>query len=161
MTIGSILAAVALILCSLSSNALVFAGALTIIEIAANLLQYGAAFALLVQLAPNVAQRSITYLTLIACFASTIFWPITTTLQHWLNWQQTNLLFACLQSFLCLPVPYVQTSTVSLSDRLRLLTALDDDGPLALNIVANSSVIQTNQWRQSPRSISQVRSYSI
>ena len=45
MTIGSILTAVSLILCSLSPNALVFAGALTIIEIAANLVQYGAAFA--------------------------------------------------------------------------------------------------------------------
>ncbi len=85
MTVGSILAAVSLMLCSLSPNALMFAGALTIIEIAANLVQYGAAFALLVQLAPNVAQRSITYLTLITGFASTIFWPITTTLQHWLT----------------------------------------------------------------------------
>jgi len=80
MTIGSILAAISLILCSFSPNALTFAGALTIIEIAANLVQYGAAFALLVQLAPNVAQRSILYLTRIAGFASTIFWPITITL---------------------------------------------------------------------------------
>lgn len=47
MTIGSILATVALILCSFSSSVLVFTGTLTIIEIAANLVQYGAAFALL------------------------------------------------------------------------------------------------------------------
>lgn len=109
MTIGSILAAVALILCSLSSNALVFAGTLTIIEIAANLVQYGAAFALLVQLAPNVAQRSITYLTLIAGFASTIFWPITTTLQHWLT--ATDLFAVRLPPFFSLRAgtPYART----------------------------------------------------
>ncbi|WP_244430481.1 arsenite efflux MFS transporter ArsK [Brucella rhizosphaerae] len=119
MTIGSILAAVSLILCSFSPNALVFAGALTIIEIAANLVQYGAAFALLVQLAPNVAQRSITYLTLIAGFASTIFWPITTTLQHWLTWQQTYLLFACLHLFLCVPVHLMLARSIAKSGRKR------------------------------------------
>ena len=119
MTIGSILAAVSLILCSLSPNALAFAGALTIIEIAANLVQYGAAFALLVQLAPNVAQRSITYLTLIAGFASTIFWPVTTTLQHWLTWQQTYLLFAFLHLFLCVPVHLMLAGSIAKNGRKR------------------------------------------
>jgi len=134
MTIGSILAAVSLILCSLSPNALMFAGALTIIEIAANLVQYGAAFALLVQLAPNVAQRSITYLTLIAGFASTIFWPITTTLQHWLTWQQTYLLFACLHLFLCVPVHLLLVRSIAKSGRKRstngtVTTAFSGDLP--------------------------------
>lgn len=119
MTIGSILAAVFLLLCSLSPNALVFAGGLAIIEIAANLVQYGAAFALLVQLAPNVAQPSITYLTLIAGFASTIFWPITTTLQHWLTWQQTYLLFACLHLFLCAPVHLMLARSIAKIGRKR------------------------------------------
>jgi len=119
MTIGSILAAVSLILCSYSPNALAFAGTLTIIEIAANLVQYGAAFALLVQLAPNVAQRSITCLTLIAGFASTIFWPITTTLQHWLTWQQTCLLFACLHLFLCVPVHLMLARSIATRGRKR------------------------------------------
>jgi len=119
MTIGLILVAFSLILCSFSPNALAFAGALTIIEIAANLVQYGAAFALLVQLAPNDAQRSITYLTLIAGFASTIFWPITTTLQHWLTWQQTYLLFACLHLFLCVPVHLMLARSIAKSGRKR------------------------------------------
>jgi hypothetical protein len=38
--------------------------ALICVEVAANLVQYGAAFALLVQIRPQAAQRSITYLTL-------------------------------------------------------------------------------------------------
>jgi len=134
MTIGSILAAISLILCSFSPNALAFAGALTTIEIAANLVQYGAAFALLVQLAPNVAQRSITYLTLIAGFASTIFWPITTTLQHWLTWQQTYLLFACLHLFLCVPVHLLLARSIAKSGRKRstigtVTTAFSGDLP--------------------------------
>lgn len=107
MTVGSALAATALAACSISPNSIAFAAALTVLEGAANLVQYGAAFALLVQLAPSVAQRSITYLTLIAGFASTIFWPITTSLQQWLTWQQVYLLFACLHLALCMPIHFM------------------------------------------------------
>jgi len=53
MTIGSILPAISLILCSFSPNDLAFAGALTIIEIAANLVQYGIAFALSIYIGAN------------------------------------------------------------------------------------------------------------
>lgn len=106
MTVGSIIAATALVASAFSPNAVTFAATLTLIEVAANLVQYGAAFVLLVQLAPTVAQRSITYLTLIAGFASTIFWPITTSLQQWLTWQQIYLLFACLHFVLCMPVHF-------------------------------------------------------
>jgi MFS family permease len=119
MTVGSVLAATALVACSISPNAVTFAATLTVIEVAANLVQYGAAFALLVQLAPSVAQRSITYLTLIAGFASTIFWPITTSLQQWLTWQQIYLLFACLHLVLCMPIHFMlaRAITVNVSRR--------------------------------------------
>lgn len=119
MTAGSLLAATALILCSLSPNALAFAGALTVVEIAANLVQYGAAFALLVQLSPKVAQRSITYLTLIAGFASTIFWPITASLQQWLTWQQIYLLFAILHLVICAPIHFMLAQTLANNARKR------------------------------------------
>jgi MFS family permease len=74
------------------------------IEVASNLVQYGAAFALLVQIRPRVAQRSIIYLTLIAGFASTIFWPVTTTLHAHLSWQSVYLIFAVLHLAICLPL---------------------------------------------------------
>jgi len=119
MTVGSVLAATALVACSISPNAVAFAATLTVIEVAANLVQYGAAFALLVQLAPNVAQRSITYLTLIAGFASTIFWPITTSLQQWLTWQQVYLLFACLHLVLCMPVHFMLARAIAVNVRRR------------------------------------------
>jgi hypothetical protein len=66
--------------------------------------QYGAAFALLVQIRPRTAQRSITYLTLLAGFASTIFWPITSALNAHMSWQNVYLIYAALNLFLCLPI---------------------------------------------------------
>ncbi|MGK6314498.1 arsenite efflux MFS transporter ArsK [Neorhizobium sp. DT-125] len=104
MTIGSAAAAIALLACAMAPGKASFVIALIAIEVAANLVQYGAAFALLVQLRPQVAQRSITYLTLIAGFASTIFWPITAALHAQLSWQDVYLVFAALNLLVCLPL---------------------------------------------------------
>ncbi len=104
MTIGSATAAAALIACAMAPGKATFVVALIAIEVAANLVQYGAAFALLVQLRPQVAQHSITYLTLIAGFASTIFWPITAALHAYLSWQEVYLVFAALNLLVCLPL---------------------------------------------------------
>lgn len=104
MTAGSAIAAAALIVCAYAPGKSGFVAALIVVEIAANLVQYGAAFALLVQASPRTAQRSITYLTLIAGFASTIFWPITTALHAHLSWQNVYLVFAALNLLVCLPL---------------------------------------------------------
>ncbi len=119
MTVGSAFAALALILCATSPNSLAFIVTLTIVEIAANLVQYGAAFALLVQINPLVAQRSIVYLTLIAGFASTIFWPLTSLLLQWLTWQQIYLVFAGLHLAICLPLHYSLTHTSKITHNQR------------------------------------------
>ncbi|PKA38800.1 arsenite efflux MFS transporter ArsK [Rhizobium sullae] len=104
MTVGSAIAAAALTACALVPGRISFVVALIGIEIASNLVQYGAAFALLVQIRPQAAQRSITYLTLIGGFASTIFWPITTMLHAEMSWQQVYLVFAGLNLLICLPI---------------------------------------------------------
>lgn len=104
MTIGSACVAAALVGCSLAPNKLVFIGTLIVVEVAASLVQYGAAFALLVQLRPAGAQRSITYLTLIGGFASTVFWPITAFLQAQMSWRSIYLIFAALNLLVCLPL---------------------------------------------------------
>jgi MFS family permease len=103
MTAGSGIAGIALILCALAPSAIPFAAALIATEMAANLVQYGAAFALLVQIRPAVAARSITYLTLIAGFASTLFWPITTYLHRHLSWQDVYLVYAAANLMICVP----------------------------------------------------------
>lgn len=104
MTIGSLMAAVALAACAFAPNKAAYVAALVAIEASANLVQYGAAFALLVQIRPQVASRSITYLTLIGGFASTIFWPMTTALHAHLTWQNVYLAFAVLNLSICLPI---------------------------------------------------------
>ncbi len=104
MTIGSGVAAAALVACACAPGKASYVAALVLVEVAANLVQYGAAFALLVQIRPQVASRSITYLTLIAGFASTMFWPITTTLHAQMAWQNVYLVFAALNLLVCLPI---------------------------------------------------------
>ena len=104
MTAGSAIAALALVACAFAPGKIPFVAALIAIETASNLVQYGAAFALLVQIRPKVAPRSITYLTLIAGFASTIFWPITTALNAHVCWQNVYLVFAALNVAVCLPI---------------------------------------------------------
>ncbi|RWC89125.1 MAG: MFS transporter [Mesorhizobium sp.] len=104
MTAGSVLAAAALAGCASAPTAVAFVAALIVLEVASNLVQYGAAFALLVQIRPHAAQRSITYLTLIAGFASTVFWPITSALHAHMPWQSVYLVFAGLNLLVCLPL---------------------------------------------------------
>lgn len=103
MTAGSGIAGTALILCALAPDAASFATALVMTEMAANLVQYGSAFALLVQIRPAAAARSITYLTLIAGFASTIFWPLTAALHRHLSWQEVYLVYAAANICICMP----------------------------------------------------------
>ncbi|MBA8904479.1 MULTISPECIES: arsenite efflux MFS transporter ArsK [Aminobacter] len=104
MTAGSAVAAAALVACAAAPEAISFVIALVAIQVASNLVQYGAAFALLVQISPRDAQRNITYLTLIAGFASTAFWPITTALHAQMSWQAVYLVFAVLNLVVCLPL---------------------------------------------------------
>ncbi|MBB3644067.1 hypothetical protein FHX14_000226 [Rhizobium sp. BK619] len=104
MTIGSAVAATALLACAYAPGRTSYVAALIAIEVAANLVQYGAAFAFLVQLRPEVAARSIAHLTLIAGFASTMFWPITAALQALMSWQNVYVIFAALNLFICLPI---------------------------------------------------------
>lgn len=113
MTFGSLAAAMALIGCALAPDRTTFTATLIAVEVSANLVQYGAAFALLVQIGPATAQRSITYLTLIAGFASTIFWPITSALHAHLSWQSVYLVFAGLNLLVCLPIHAWLTHTAT------------------------------------------------
>lgn len=104
MMAGSGLSALALAAAALAPNGIAFLAALTAIELAANFVQYGAAFALLVRIEPRAGQLSITYLTLIAGFASTLFWPITTYLHDHFDWRDVYLIFAAMNVLICMPL---------------------------------------------------------
>lgn len=102
MTAGSVVAAGSLVIAGVAPNAVTFSIALIIGELASAFVLYSTAFAAIVQAGGD--QRTITYLTLIAGFASTVFWPLTDALQHALGWQNTYFVFAAMNFVLCLPV---------------------------------------------------------
>ncbi|MBN9335465.1 arsenite efflux MFS transporter ArsK [Devosia sp.] len=104
LSIGSVAAAVSLIVCGLAVNASVFLAGLILVELASAFVLYSTAFALLAQATGPQAQRSITYLTLIAGFASTIFWPLTTWMLQGLDWHQVYFVFAGMHLLVCLPL---------------------------------------------------------
>lgn len=107
MTLGSVLAALTLAACAVSSSAIAFCASIVALEIAASLVLYQAAFAALVEITPRSAARSITYLTLVAGFASTIFWPFTTWLHALYDWRSIYLFFAALNLGISVPLHYL------------------------------------------------------
>lgn len=104
MTAGSLAAAVTLAACALAPGRITFVAALVGMELASCFVLYATAFVAIVQIGPVHGQRSITHLTLIAGFASTLFWPLTAALHAHLTWREVYLVFAALNLFLCLPV---------------------------------------------------------
>lgn len=104
MALGSIGAAAALAVCGLAGNAIVFLVGMILVELASAFVLYATAFAFLAQTTGARAPRSITYLTLIAGFASTIFWPLTSFLLGSQHWHQIYMVFAVLNLVICLPL---------------------------------------------------------
>lgn len=106
MTIGSAAAALALGCLSLVPNLWTLAAAIILLEFAAAMVLYEAAFAGLAQLYGQNARRQITSITLIAGFASTIFWPLTQYLVEQVGWRETCVYFALINLLICLPLNY-------------------------------------------------------
>lgn len=101
---GSVAATAALILCAMAPGRIMFVLGLASIEIASAFVLYATAFAALSQAQGTGAQRSITHLTLIAGFASTIFWPLTAWLHQHVSWREIYLVYAAVNAGLALPI---------------------------------------------------------
>jgi MFS family permease len=107
MVLGSIVVAAMLAATAFAPAGVSFALALIILEAASTLVLYAAAFAALVEIGGHKAQRSITHLTLIAGFASTLFWPLTDLLSVTLSsWREVYLAFAGLNLGVCVPLHF-------------------------------------------------------
>jgi MFS family permease len=104
MVPGSAAAAAALLLCALAPGRLGFVLGVLAMELASCFVLYATAFVALVQMGGHGAQRSITHLTLIAGFASTVFWPFTALLKDYLGWREILMVFAALNLLVCLPL---------------------------------------------------------
>ncbi|WP_035829747.1 arsenite efflux MFS transporter ArsK [Kaistia adipata] len=104
MTVGSLVAGLALGASALAVNSVMLVLGLIAIQIASALVQYTSSFTLLVQINPVRAQRTITQLTLIAGFSSTLFWPFTTALGERMDWHHVYMVYAALHLVICLPI---------------------------------------------------------
>ncbi|WEZ83399.1 arsenite efflux MFS transporter ArsK [Rhizobium sp. 32-5/1] len=104
MVTGSLAAALSLVAAAISPNVLTLGISLVAMEVASIFVLYGTAFAAIVQVGGAKAQKSITHLTLIAGFASTLFWPLTASLHAHLSWRAIYLIFALLNILVCLPI---------------------------------------------------------
>ena len=101
---GSVACAVALAAAGLAPSALLFGLAIVVTQAASRCVTYQMAFTAIVQAGGPSASRGIVYLTLIAGFASTIFWPLTTWLQGQLDWRWILMLFAAMNLTICMPL---------------------------------------------------------
>lgn len=104
MTLGSIGAAATLLLAALAPGPWFFAGALGLMQAVSAAVLYPMAFTAIVQAGGRSAQTSIVHLTLIAGFASSLFWPLTTWLHGSMSWRDVLLIYAALHVMVCLPV---------------------------------------------------------
>ncbi|MGL4729517.1 MAG: MFS transporter, partial [Bosea sp. (in: a-proteobacteria)] len=107
MRYGSVLGGIALIACAISPNFWFFAAATILAEIATCMVFYEAAFAALTQIHRHEARRSITAVTLIAGFASTIFWPLTQWLVTAFGWRWGLCVFALMNIAICAPIHHL------------------------------------------------------
>lgn len=97
MSLGSVGTGAALILLAHAPNLWVFGIGVVVLELAACFVLYEAAFAALTQIYKYEARQRITAITLVAGFASTIFWPLTVWLEAQFGWRGTFIIFGLAQ----------------------------------------------------------------
>jgi MFS family permease len=104
MTVGSLLVAIGLALLSQVDSKLMFILALVFLEMAGIFVLYESAFVAVTQHVGQQSRYPITQITLIAGFASTIFWPLISWMISEFDWRSSYLLLAMLHILICLPI---------------------------------------------------------
>ena len=104
MAFGSLASVTALACWTLIPGRTAFAIFMIVVETVSVLVLYEAAFVVAARLVPDRARRTITGITLIAGFASTIFWPLTAWLDGFLSWREIYLAYAGINLALCFPL---------------------------------------------------------
>ncbi len=128
MAAGSALVTALLAGLSAAPNLGSFAALIVAVEVVSVVVLYDAAFAALAHQGKPQARRAITHLTLIAGFASTLFWPLTGWLAEATGWRNSYLIFAALHLIVALPLhlwivrrpPVSDAATVSSSETFDL-----------------------------------------
>ncbi|WP_454629875.1 MFS transporter [Bradyrhizobium cenepequi] len=106
LAISNLVFASGLLLLSLAGGLIALIAAWIVLGIAMGMGLYEAAFATLTRIYGTAARRSITGITLIAGFASTVGWPISTWLDFELGWRATCQIWALIHIGLALPLNF-------------------------------------------------------
>ena len=104
MVAGSCLAALALVNLSLVQTMTGFVAAMLLIEFASRMVQYETGFAALTAIHGRRARRPIAHVTLVAGFASTVFWPLIHWLLGFMDWRSVCLVLAVINLLVALPI---------------------------------------------------------
>ena len=104
MSLGSLIGAFVLVLMSAAHTVAAFYIAWAVLGVAAAMLLYEPAFAVIYASFESNARKALTVLTLVAGFASTVFWPLTQALVSALGWRHTFLVLGILNLAICLPL---------------------------------------------------------
>ena len=104
LPISSMLFAVGLALMSMATDQISFAAAWVVTGIAMAAGLYDAAFASTVEILGENSRQTIAGITLIAGFASTIGWPITSAIEQAYSWREAILFWAITHIVIALPL---------------------------------------------------------
>lgn len=104
MALGSLMAAASLLAMAATEGPASFIAAAIASQLASALVLYEAAFIAVAQAGGQRARLGITQITLVAGFASTIFWPFIVWLLGFLDWRQVYLVLAGLNALMCAPI---------------------------------------------------------
>jgi predicted MFS family arabinose efflux permease len=107
MTVGSAIYGLALAALSQTQGLASYFACWATIGLASGLALSTPSSIALVQIAGPRARQAISVLTIIAGFASSIFWPITGALDAAVGWRHTLLIFAALHLAACLPIHFL------------------------------------------------------
>jgi MFS family permease len=130
MSAGSAAVALTLALAAVSPGPITFALSLIAMQAVAATVLYATAFTAIVQAGGRNAKSSIVHLTLIAGFASTLFWPLTSWLHGFMTWREIFLAFAVANLVVCVPLHLALSRlTVAARAAAREPTTIDEAPP--------------------------------
>jgi MFS family permease len=107
LVLSNVVLAAGLIALAAANGAVLLFAAWAILGIGMTLGLYDAGFAALTALYGRDARGPITGITLIAGFASTVSWPLSTFLNDTLGWRETLLVWAALNLAIALPLNWM------------------------------------------------------
>ncbi|OGA41245.1 MAG: hypothetical protein A3G24_00645 [Betaproteobacteria bacterium RIFCSPLOWO2_12_FULL_62_13] len=104
LAVSNLVLAFGLVLLGFASNPATLFGAWCVLGVGMAMGLYDAAFATLVRVHADAARGPITGITLIAGFASTVGWPLTSVIAEHFGWRASCFAWAAMHIFLALPI---------------------------------------------------------